>query len=535
MRVTLVLLVVFVTVTAWTQIAAVKMDFEAPAQFEQWLPDSDQWAVADGVLRQSRASLNGTCCFLPEAFGDVTVEVRFFIHPTGSGVKASGLIYRAADENHFYYIHFDSKNSQVVFVRQEPGLGWTAENTHRHRGVSITPEQWHTARVEVTGATHKVFLDGALLFEHEDDVIPAGVVGLRVGQGDISFDDFEAAGTPAQLEEEFTVTKVPYITVCEDAGAGGYEAFPDICRTPDGELLVVFYAGYGHVSFPTDDLPNGARICMVRSTDDGRTWSDAEVVVDTPLDDRDSSITQLRNGDLLVTFMTYSKGRAPTHAVQTIRSSDNGATWSEPLAVPVIFDGNQAVSEPVTELADGTLLLPIYGSWADNSKPGTPCGVLISTDGGRTWPEHAILEPAGRENLHEPAIVVLPDGRIYMQIRPVMMWSESVDGGRTWSPVQPMDITGHAPYLLLTSQNVLISGFRHPPTRSTSLAWSTDFGATWSDPLLVDNVVGGYPSMAELPDGRIIFVYYTEGSGSDIRCVFLRATPDGVTILPKEE
>ncbi len=374
-----------------------------------------------------------------------------------------------------------------------------------------------------------------MLFEHEDDKIPAGVVGLRVGQGDISFDDFKATGISAQLEEEFTVTKAPYITVCEDAGAGAYEAFPDICRTPDGELLVVFYAGYGHVSFPTEDLPNGARICMVRSTDDGRTWSDAEVVVDTPLDDRDSSITQLRNGDLLVTFMTYTKERAATHAVQMIRSSDNGATWSEPLSLPVIFDGNQAVSAPVTELKDGTLLLPIYGRWADTDKPGTPCGVLISTDGGLTWPEHAILEPASKENLHEPAIVVLPDGRIYMQIRPVMMWSESLDNGRTWSPVQPMDITGHAPYLLLTSENVLISGFRHPPTRSTSLAWSFDFGATWSDPLLVDNVVGGYPSMVELPDGRVVFVYYTEGAGSDIRCVFLRATADGVEVLPKEE
>jgi len=41
--------------------------------------------------------------------------------------------------------------------------------------------------------------------------------------------------------------------------------------------------------------------------------------------------------------------------------------------------------------------------------------------------------------------------------------------------------------------------------------------------------------MAKLPDVRIIFVYYTEGAGSDIRCVFLPATADGVTVLPKEE
>ncbi|MCD6361379.1 MAG: exo-alpha-sialidase, partial [Armatimonadetes bacterium] len=108
-------------------------------------------------------------------------------------------------------------------------------------------------------------------------------------------------------------------------------------------------------------------------------------------------------------------------------------------------------------------------------------------------------------------------------------------GGRTWAPVQPLGIVGHAPYLYLTGNNILIAGFRHPPTGSTSLAWSTDLGRTWSEPLLVDRVIGGYPRTVELPDGRIIFVYYTEGAGSDIRCVFLRATADGVEVLPKEE
>jgi len=29
-----------------------------------------------------------------------------------------------------------------------------------------------------------------------------------------------------------------------DAGAGGYEAFPDVCRLSDGRLMAVFYAGY---------------------------------------------------------------------------------------------------------------------------------------------------------------------------------------------------------------------------------------------------------------------------------------------------
>ena len=52
-----------------------------------------------------------------------------------------------------------------------------------------------------------------------------------------------------------------------------YQAFPDVCRLKNGDLLCVFYAGYNHISLPTDSLPNGGRICMVRSSDEGRTWS----------------------------------------------------------------------------------------------------------------------------------------------------------------------------------------------------------------------------------------------------------------------
>ncbi len=532
----IVLCLLLLPAVSLAQTETVKVAFDKPGDRDAWLADTDTWIIEDGALRQTQESLRGTLCFLPRCFSDLTIQARFFIHPVGRGVKAPGLIYRAMDEETFYYIHYDSKNSQVVWVRSEPGLGWTSENTHRHRPVTISEGEWHTAKVEVAGATHKVYLDGELLFTQEDDKLTKGVVGLRCGQGDVSFDDFQVTGIPATLEEEFTVTRVPYMTVCADAGAGAYEAFPDVCRTKDGELLVVFYAGYTHVSFPTDDLPKGGRICMVRSQDEGQTWSEAEVVVDTPIDDRDSSITQLGSGDLLVTYMSYyGREHAPTHEVFTVRSSDNGATWTEPKKVPVPFDGTQAVSEPVTELQDGTLLLPVYGRYLDADYQGSPCAVLRSHDGGESWPDCTVIEPVAGENLHEPSIEVLPDGRIFMLIRPGMYWSVSEDDGVTWSPPEEFGISGDAPYLLLTSRNILLAGFRHHPTSSTSLAYSTDFGETWHGPQIVDHVIGGYPSMAELPDGRVIFVYYTEGSGSDIRCVFLNATADGVEVLPLAE
>ncbi len=61
---------------------------------------------------------------------------------------------------------------------------------------------------------------------------------------------------------------------------GDYEAFPDVCKLSNGDLFVVFYAGYGHVSNPTADLPRGGAVWGLRSTDQGKTWSDPILVVD---------------------------------------------------------------------------------------------------------------------------------------------------------------------------------------------------------------------------------------------------------------
>lgn len=65
------------------------------------------------------------------------------------------------------------------------------------------------------------------------------------------------------------------------------------------------------------------------------------------------------------------------------------------------------------------------------------------------------------------------------------------------------------------------------------MIYSHDLGRTWKGPVAIDKVLGAYPSLVELPDGRILVVYYTEGKGSDIRCLYLRADADGVTVLPQ--
>ena len=323
----------------------------------------------------------------------------------------------------------------------------------------------------------------------------------------------------------------PYVTVCSDAGAGAYEAFPDVCRTASGELLCVFYAGYGHVSDPRESLPHGARIALCRSGDDGRTWSPAEVVADTPIDDRDPSIVALPNGELLVTFMTYDVKRASgTHQAFSVRSSDGGRRWGQPQAIATPFTQLEAISTPPRLVRPGRLLLTPYGNNTGDPRSYKHTAVLESKDLGHSWTALAEVK-SEKYLLLEPDLVQLPDDRLLMLMRPTLTWSQSTDGGRTWSEPTDLGISGDCPYLLLTSKKILLCGIRHRPTKSTCVIYSTDLGKTWKGPVTVDPVLGAYPSMVELPDGRIVIVYYTEGRGSDIRCNWLRADGDGVHVV----
>ena len=518
--------------------------FDSPADLKDWRFELGKWAIADGTLLQSEPSHSYTIAWLPTtAYSDLDLSVEFFVHPVGSGVKAPGLVYHATGMKTLYYIHFDVRHTNILWVRSTPKKRGT--DVRRHKCRALKAGQWMKARVVVAGDEHKVYLDGTLLFTEKDATLETGVVGLRVGQGKVAFRNFSLTGTEAQLAKPFVFKAPPappplpppgsFRVVCADAGAGAYEAFPDVCRRKCGELLCVFYAGYGHVSHPRPSLPKGARIVLCRSTDDGRTWSKPTIVVDTPLDDRDPSIVELPNGDLLVAFMNYdSKRKEGSHKTFTVRSADGGESWGEPKLVPTPFTQLVAISAPPRRMPDGRLLLTPYGNNTGDPRRYKHSAVLESRDNGHTWRTLAEIK-SDSHVLLEPDIVLLPGDRLLVMMRGVMTWSESTDGGRTWSAPSPVGFKGDCPYLLLTSENILLCGHRCRALHSTCVIYSTDFAKTWKGPVILDRVSGAYPSLVELPDGRTLAVYYTEGRGSDVRCVYLEADETGIRVLPRQD
>jgi sialidase-1 len=314
--------------------------------------------------------------------------------------------------------------------------------------------------------------------------------------------------------------------VCTGESAGGYAAFPDVCRSRNGDLFCVFYSGYGHVSTPSQEWPKGGRIMAVRSSDGGRSWSRPVVIIDTDQDDRDPSISCLKDGTVLLNWFTLDQGQV---AVWIARSADDGKNWSRPAKLDLDSQYPFACSSPIRELPDGSLILGLYH---EDEKKNLAFGATIkSFDKGKTWKDLALIgEKSGIFLDAETDVVPLKDGKLIAALRSSkvdMHYAFSRDSGKTWGPVQSFGFKGHCPYFLRHSSGVILLAHRLP---ATSLHWTNDEGKTWRGPVRVDSVGGAYPSMVELPSGQVYCVYYEEGKGSSIRGVWLHVGPKTVQI-----
>lgn len=326
-----------------------------------------------------------------------------------------------------------------------------------------------------------------------------------------------------------------YTIISRGAAAGSYQAFPDACRLQNGDIVVVYYAGYTHVSLPNEEYPRGGRICMVRSQDEGQSWSEPEVLYDDEADNRDPHIAQLQDGTVICSFFSLRAEPSAEYGfaalgVQVVRSFDGGHTWEKNAPLLETENGIWVCSCPVRQLAVGTCLLPIYqhigeAAWG---------GVLRSEDGGKTWgkeitigKEAQILMPA------ETDIIELKDGRLYAALRAdqevgiEMQYSVSVDRGLTWSAVQPIGFFGHAPHFSrLRNGHIVLTtrGFHKAGDVAgyTALQISDDEAHSWHGPYLLDPSPGAYTATVELKDGGILIVYYEEGEGSGIRAARFR-------------
>lgn len=476
------------------------------------------WAFEEGAITQTNPSRLSSAILTQPSLSDMRFSVDFRIHPVGDGVRAAALILGATGTLTYTWVHLDSKHRQVILTRSTPQKTWI--EIARKGCPALSDDTWHTVVAETRGTAITLTLDGQEVLRAEDTGLTAGRVGLGTSQGQVSFRNLTIEGEAIAMTEPLREELPPYRIISQGEAAGPYQAFPDACRLQSGDIMAVFYAGYGHVSLPNEQWPQGGRICTVTSSDEGRTWTEPRVLYDGPEDDRDPHIAQLKDGTLLCSFFSYWKIDERTrYRTMLVRSTDGGKTWSE--AQPVTPE-MWAVSAPVRQMPDGTLILGIYASASYG-------GVVRSADNGRTWSEPIpIGKDAGLPLDAETDVILLKDGTLYAALRSSkinMHYATSPDLGLTWSPVQDIGFKGHAPHFTRLSTGEILLTHRLP---QTALHVSRDEAQTWQGPYVIDNVGGAYPATVELRDGTVLAIYYEEGAGSAIRALRLKLTENGI-------
>lgn len=315
-----------------------------------------------------------------------------------------------------------------------------------------------------------------------------------------------------------------------------YHGWPTLARRANGDLLTVYSGGR------EDHVCPFGRVELIRSHDDGRTWSWPESLMDTAIDDRDGGVCETPRGSILVTTFTslayeatlakaanwppekLSRWQAVNRRINDsqrkamlgtwmLRSTDGGMNWSAPYRVPV-----NSPHGPIA-LSDGRMLYAGKQLW----DPGTKVGVCESRDDGQSWRWLSDIPTRKNdtlENFHELHAVEAKNGVIIVHIRNQnkldnreTLQCESSDGGKTWTAPHTIGVWGLPSHLLrMRDGRLLMSyGYRREPLGNLARI-SEDHGKTWSEALTIsgDGASGdlGYPSTVELAGGGLVTVWY---------------------------
>lgn len=317
------------------------------------------------------------------------------------------------------------------------------------------------------------------------------------------------------------------ITVLDDSN---HNAFPGLALI-DGVLVGIWRAATLH------EVQTGASrgvLKMAQSNDLGRSWSSPVTVVDDDPDDvRDAVLATLADGRLALSYMTNDG----TSGATWVRiSDDGGTTWGGRVAAQ---SGSASfVSGPVVELADGTLLLAVYG--------GGSAVLVKSTDGGASFGDPVTIASSGG-TWTEPYLLLLDDGTLLVGLRENsnrdIHISSSTDDGATWStPSLKFDGWGR-PSLVQFSSGMVVCQYRlnagttdgtteqHLMGRS-----SRDGGDTWDAEYTIDDTRRmAYTQPVEVSGGQVGLLYSMENAGgrlSDDANIYFRYLIDGAGITP---
>ena len=280
------------------------------------------------------------------------------------------------------------------------------------------------------------------------------------------------------------------------------------------------------------DLPHDIDVVMIRSTDNGVTWSRPMTVAEGKGIGKgygDAALVQCADGEVICTFAGAAGFWESTeeNPIRTYvcRSEDRGLTWSEPEDITASLWGSKAVQPQASAYrgsfnASGNGLCLKKGKhkgrimfvaamrrkdvWAADNF------VVYSDDNGHTWQ----VSERAFEGGDEAKVIEMPNGKVLMSTRQngARGFAISDDGGHTWHSQghwEEMKTNACNGEMLLLKRfkgkkNVLLHSLPNSMQREdVTLFVSYDGGKTWPEKKLVMPGPSAYSSMTLLKDGTI--------------------------------
>jgi len=480
------------------------------------------------------------------------LQARFEFRLTGH--SDAGIILRAADESHFYLLHFpncgQASRAQHFWaaLSKMDGTGYLkCVKLEMVRRVPSNKGMWLTAYASLTGGKLIVRIGEHGVFEAEDgSYAGAGAVGaFAVGGAEIR--QVEVEGQPDHGFAWGAGVKQPtnWFHPCPKTPAI-WQKPGDLVRMPDGELLLA----YSEQDPPYSGKSTG---WMTRSRDAGRTWSTpAPTAVGQGSDQWLPTRLHVTPRGRLIALLCLDDG------FMIAESKDAGRTWLAPERIevgpkPKHLEKMHIGPQAFVNCRDGSMVMFLYGAcdlsandlaiytWGASHCQAFACR---STDDGKTWSAPVNVDRADFGDEHGPyegnmdltevcGAEMGQDGRIMALIRPVYspwMWETwSRDGGVTWSPCVRGPFPGYAtPNMLRTSSGAVLVAHRLP---SMTLHCSLDDGHTWDKGTMIDGAIWVMGGMVEIEPDVVLYVYW-DSHESLMRAQFIRVTPAGIEPLP---
>jgi len=524
----------------------------ADGEDEELLPSQDRRET--GALQGVNFAFSRSLCFR-----DGTVRFEVLVNPHAD----AGVIFRAADEAHFYLLHFP--NCAQASRAQHFWVALSKMEGHGHlriikmemvRRVSSSPDTWLKGEISVQGARISVRIGDYGFFRAEDRTCAGpGYLGLYRFQGEgkaVSWARFAGKARMRKVEVEVTGEDAAPIQWKEGmrqpiewqqpapTDEKVWQQPQDLVCFADGEVMLSYGERRG-------DRAEGR---LIRSTDSARTWSAPE-----PLEIVQGDVWMLGRVHLtpagrLITLLSP----AGENGWQVAESGDRGRTWSTleavgiPRKLPGLERGLHLAPQGLLNLRDGGMLLPLYGGHDSSGPPegiwtwgACHCQAFVcrSDDDGRTWSAPAQLdmpgcdddgnERVGSLDLTEPSMIELGSGRVMALIRPVYspwMWETwSDDGGRSWGPCVRGAFPGYAaPNVVRTASGALLVAHRLP---LLTVHCSLDDGANWDAGTIIDSGLWAMGAMAEVEPDLVLYAYYDSCEGL-MRTQRLRVGAEGL-------